>query len=155
MSNPVENSDVMAVFGAFAAAFEETYADDNWERLRQYVDDAAVYEVEGAGFDCRLEGPDAIFAGIKKSLDGFDRQLDSRAIELLGDPVIDGDTVTLEWAVTYTKEDALDFVLRGRTQASIADSRIIWMKDSYSEEMTVEAAKWLGKWGPGLDGRYI
>ena len=146
---------VMEEFGAYAAAFEETFRDDDWNRLRKYFDDAAVYEVSGAGFDCRLEGPDAILSGLKKSLDGFDRRFDSRKIDLVSEPELTDDSMQVDWTVTYTLGDAPSLVLRGHTEARLADGRIRWMRDSYTDEMSAEAAEWVGKHAPGFDGSYV
>ena len=53
-------------FMEYAAAFEETYKDDDWSRLGRYFTDDAVYEVRSETFAATLRGPDAIFTGIKK-----------------------------------------------------------------------------------------
>jgi hypothetical protein len=141
-------------FGAYAAAFELTFVDDDWSRLKQYFIDDAVYEVKGAGFDCRIKGPDAIFKGMKKSINGFDRQLDSRTIEVTSEPEVTDDSVSLDWTVTYTKEGAPNLLLRGHSEARFDGDRIAWMQDSYTDEMTAEAAEWLMKNAPGLSGSY-
>ena len=75
--------------------------DDDWSRFRPYFADDAVYEVKSNSFGCKLTGPDAIFTGIKKSLDGFDRQFESRGIDITKGPEIDGDELRADWAVTY------------------------------------------------------
>ena len=79
-----------ARFMAYAADFEQTYADDDWGRLRGHFCDDAVYEVKSPSFPCRLVGTEAIFAGMKRSVDGFDRKFDSRSISVKGAPVIKG-----------------------------------------------------------------
>src|SRR5688572_7105692 len=68
-------------FFAYAQAFEQTFADDDWSRLAQYFEPDAVYEVRNVPFACRIEGRDAIFRGIKKSLDNFDRRFADRRLE--------------------------------------------------------------------------
>ncbi len=62
--------DVLQQFGLYAAEFELTYKDDDWSRLYPYFTDDAVYEVKAKSFGCKLTGPKAIFAGMKKSRDG-------------------------------------------------------------------------------------
>src|SRR6185369_14569969 len=83
-----QRMDIMRQFLAYAGDFERTYADDDWSRLYQYFADDAVYEVKATSFGCRLQGPQAIFAGIKKSLDGFDRKFEKRDIEVTSGPEI-------------------------------------------------------------------
>lgn len=73
-------------FLSYAAEFEKSYADDDWSRLERFFADDAVYRVESNRFGCELTGPDAILAGMKKSLDGFDRRFDTREIAVQGAP---------------------------------------------------------------------
>ncbi|MFT6285536.1 MAG: hypothetical protein ACJA09_000271 [Alcanivorax sp.] len=77
----------LQAFSDYALAFEKTYIDDNWERLRQYFSDDASYEVRGGPMACEIQGVDAILAGLKKSIDGLDRQCDDCKLELRGTPV--------------------------------------------------------------------
>ena len=65
-------------FGAYAADFEQTYKDDDWSRLDRYFAPDATYQVKGEPFTTNLKGREAIFKGIKKSLDGFDRRFATR-----------------------------------------------------------------------------
>src|SRR2546429_9325087 len=77
-------------FLAYAQDFERTYVDDEWSRLEQYFTPAATYEVVGPT-PCKLNGRAAIFRGIKKSLDGFDRKFAERRISVEGTPKAEGD----------------------------------------------------------------
>ncbi|MGI9286855.1 MAG: hypothetical protein ACR2P1_15825, partial [Pseudomonadales bacterium] len=97
--------EILEQFFAYAGDFEKTYVDDEWGRLRQYFHDDATYNVMAEAIPCLLTGPDAIFAGIKKSLDGFDRKFDKRELELVGQPEVNGDELSANWAVTYRKGD--------------------------------------------------
>lgn len=59
----------------------------------KYFAPDAVYRVEGTGRrDCVLEGRDAVFQGVRRCLDGFDRQC-RREIRVAGIPSLDGNTV--------------------------------------------------------------
>ena len=73
-------------FGAYAADFEKTFKDDDWSRLDRYFAPDATYRVKGEPFAASIKGRDAIFKGIKKSLDGFDRRFATRDIALEGAP---------------------------------------------------------------------
>ena len=90
--------DTMQRFMTYAGDFEKTLGDDDWSRVKPYFADDAVYEVKAAPFACKLTGPDAICAGMKKSLDGFDRKFDRRDIEVVGQREIDGDEIRLAWS---------------------------------------------------------
>ena len=50
-------------FMAYAAAFEQTFADDNWQRLEPFFTPDATYRVSGLPASCELHGRDAIFRG--------------------------------------------------------------------------------------------
>ena len=54
------------VFMDYAAAFEQTYVDDDWSRLTQYFSKDASYEVLGGPLACKISGREAIFTGLKK-----------------------------------------------------------------------------------------
>lgn len=142
-------------FMQYAAAFEQTFADDDWSRLEPYFAEDAVYEVVGGPMACRIEGRDAILSGLKKSLDGFDRRLDGRVIAPTSPPEVTEDSVALSWQVTYSKEGAPDYVLEGRTRARYAGGVIVELVDSYSPEIAASASAWIEKYAPDLDPSYV
>jgi hypothetical protein len=146
--------EIMRQFLAYAGDFERTLADDDWGRLRQYFADDAVYEVQARSFGCRLTGPSAIFAGMKKSLDGFDRKFTTRAIEITSGPEITGDEMTMGWQVVYTKEGVPPFVLRGRSTVRYAGDRIAHLLDVYEPAMEDEIAAWQRSSGMAVDASY-
>ncbi len=146
--------DIGTRFMAYAADFERTYADDDWDRLRTHFCDDAVYEVVSASFPCRLVGPDAIFAGIKKSLDGFDRVFDAREIAVTGAPELDGDELRITWTVTYRKGDLDPFVLHGRTVARGRDGKIGALSDLYDDSVERDLAAWVAATGVEVNASY-
>jgi len=146
--------DIMQQFLAYAGDFEKTLADDNWTRLRQYFADDAVYEVKAEAFGCRLSGPAAIFAGIKKSLDGFDRKFTKRDIEVTSGPEIVGDEMRMGWKVVYGKPGLPPFVLRGNSLARYANGKIVYLADSYDPSVGAELSAWQRASGVTLDPSY-
>ena len=146
--------DIITEFSTYAGEFELTYKDDDWTRLRRFFADDAVYEVKANAFGCRLVGPDAIFRGIKKSLDGFDRKFTGREIALTSGPDVDGDEIRIGWTVTYTKEGLPPFVLRGRSMARYRDGRIAYLCDSYEPSVEAEFADWQRTTGVAVDASY-
>ena len=138
----------------YAADFERTLADDDWSRLEQYFSEDAVYRVEGDLFGCELTGPDSIFAGMKKSLDGFDRNFPEREIAMTEGPSVEGNEMRVSWTVTYHRHDLPDFVLRGKTLARIRDDKIELLVDSYDESVNAEVAGWTRETGVELDPSY-
>jgi hypothetical protein len=145
----------MTRFFEYAQDFEKTYADDDWSRLAQHFEPDAVYEVRGVPFGCRLQGRDAIFRGIKKSLDGFDRRFAERRPEITDPPIETGDEVSVGWAVVYVKPDAPPFRLRGRSTARYRGERIVHLVDEYPTGMAAEAETWLGAHAPDFDAAYV
>ncbi len=142
-------------FMTYAGEFEETFKDDNWERLRRFFTDDAVYSVRNISFACELRGPDAILAGLKKSLDGFDRRFESRSIEIVGEPELTDDSISISWRVTYTLGDAPPYLLEGRSSARYADDLLVELIDSYPEGTDERAAEWIDENGIGFDPSYV
>jgi hypothetical protein len=142
-------------FGAYAQDFEETFKDDDWSRLERHFAPDAVYEVSGEPFACTLRGREAIFKGLKKSLDGFDRRFGTREIAIEGAPEVDGDTVALPWAVTYGRPGSPPLVLRGRSKATYAGDRIARLEDAYDAAAIASASAWLRDHGRDLDPSYV
>jgi hypothetical protein len=142
-------------FMAYAADFEKTLADDDWSRLAQYFSPDAVYRVESSLFGCELTGHDAIFSGMKKSLDGFDRKFPGREITLTEGPDVEGDEMRVSWTVTYHHEGLPDFVLRGKSLARIQDDEIVLLVDSYEDSVNTEVSDWMRETGLELDPSYV
>ena len=134
--------DILQRFMAYAQDFEKTLVDDDWTRLKPYFAADAVYEVQAPGFGCKLEGPQAIFKGMKKSLDGFDRRFTGRDIDVTSGPEITGDEIKLGWTVTYNKEGLTPFVLRGRSAARYRGAEIVRLTDSYDPSVAGEFSAW-------------
>jgi len=129
-------------FFLYAGDFEKTYGDDDWTRVRPHFADDAVYEVKALSFGCRLQGPDAIVKGLKKSLDGFDRRFQKRNINVTSGPVIDGDEIRMSWEVTYHKDDLPPYTLRGRSVVRYVDDKIAYLSDLYEPSAEEAARAW-------------
>ena len=146
--------DTVERFVAYAADFEKTLADDDWSRLTPHFSETAVYRVESDLFGCELTGPENIFAGMKKSLDGFDRNFPTREIAMTEGPEVEGDEMRVSWTVTYHKPGLPDFVLRGKSLARVRDGKIVLLVDSYDERVNAEVASWVHETGLKLDPSY-
>ena len=146
--------EIIQQFLAYAGEFEKTLADDDWTRLQPFFNADAVYEVKAEVFGCRLVGPQAIFAGMKKSLDNFDRKFPKRDIEVTSGPEVDGDEMRMAWQVTYCKDGLPPYVLRGRSVVRYADGKIAYLSDLYDPSVGPEFAAWQAKTGIALDPSY-
>jgi SnoaL-like domain len=139
-------------FMAYAAAFEQTFADDDWSRLEQFFAEDAVYMVSGLPSPCELHGRDRILRGIKRSLDGFDRRMDHREIVPTAPPTEDGDRVTLHGLVRYRRGDAPPVELHATIVAEFDGDRICRMHDTFA--LDPAAMTWLASHAADLDGSY-
>ncbi len=146
--------DVMQQFMEYARDFERTLVDDDWTRLQRYFADDAVYEVKAELFGCRLSGPAAIFAGMKKSLDGFDRKFAKRDIEVTSGPEVAGEEIRFVWKVVYSKAGLPPFVLRGQSSARYANDKIAYLCDAYEPSVAVDLAAWRRESGIEIDPSY-
>lgn len=135
--------DKISLFLTYAKEFEHTFKDDDWSRLERFFAADAVYEVLNAPFACRIEGRDAVFAGLRKSISGFDRRMDTRRIEVLSPPHAEGDEFSVGWAVTYTLGDLPPLRLAARTIARYRDDHIVYLSDDYDDASGAEALAWI------------
>ena len=146
--------DVMTTFMAYAKEFETTYVDDDWQRLERFFAADAVYEVKNVSYACRLEGTEAIFAGIKKSLDHFDRRMNTRKIDVTAPPSLEGETLSVTWAVTYTRGSAPPIRISATTTGTVRDGRIVCLCDTYDTGQEEVLRAWLDEYAPDLDPSY-
>jgi hypothetical protein len=149
----------LQVFMDYAAAFEETFTDDDWSRLTPFFPEGVTYEVRGGPLACKIVGREEVFAGLKKSLDGLDRRCTDRKLELMDGPNIvdtgDGSEVSLGWNVIYQYKEAPKMTLPGRSVFNIANGVIVAMRDEYDDEEMEAVGAWLLEHGEGLDGSYV
>jgi len=153
MSSPTQDR-----FLAFAVDFEKTFADDDWTRLEPHLAEDAVYEVDAGPYSCRLEGRDAILRGMRRSLDGFDRRFDTRAVQPLGAPETvtrDGrEEMSLPWRARYELGDAPPLVLEGRSTVRCEGDAIAWLRDAYTDAQVEQLTAWVERHAPDVDLRY-
>ncbi len=152
-------SDAIQIFSDYAAAFEQTFDDDDWSRLEQYFAEDARYVVDGGPLACEIKGRDAILAGMRKSIDGFDRKFTHRDLQLTSTPTVtptaDGDEVRMTWNVHYQMEGAPDMHLPGGSMLLVRDGVIQLLQDEYQDEDLGDVGAWLAEHGAGLDAAYL
>ncbi len=117
-------------FTAYAAAFEDAYASDDWSKLDPFFTEDAVYEtLADPPFGGSIAGREAIKTHFKQICAGFDRRFDSRAVELLTPPVDRGGAVWFRWAAIYTLAGAPALRMEGEETAVFAGDRIRRLED--------------------------
>ena len=116
---------------AYATAFEEAYASDDWSKLEPFFIEDAVYEfIAPAPFGGKYEGRAAVLAQFKNSVNGLDRRFNSRKVEVLEGPVEKNGSVWIRWAAIYTLTGAPDCRMEGEERAVFTHDRISRLEDS-------------------------
>ena len=137
----------LAQFQAYAAAFEETYADDDWQRLEKYFTTDAVY---APGDGTEAVGRDQVLARLREGVNGLDRRFDSRALHATP-PSSEGDTVSLSWQLTLSKTGAPDLTATGVEHATYTDGAISRIEDVFDEGTAEGLGEWMATHGESLD----
>jgi hypothetical protein len=136
------------IYNAYFQAFEETYKDDDWNRITPYfASDMRYNNAEGQ----TLTSGAAAVQYLQTAVDALDRRFDSRAFD--GEPAItgDGDTVTLVFKVRYKIEGAPDLVICGKEVATFKEGKIQHMDDLFEDASLAEFASWMQKHAGLLD----
>jgi hypothetical protein len=138
-------------YAAYAAAFEEAYASDNWSVLEPFFTEDAVYEfIAPAPFGGKYEGRAAVLAQFKNSVNGLDRRFNSRTIDVLEGPSEKDGGVWVRWAGTYTLTGAPDFRMEGEERAVFAGDRIRRLTDSITDAEAGRAGTYFAQHGAKL-----
>jgi hypothetical protein len=128
----------------YAAAFEKSYADDDWSRIEQYFTDGAVYEGEPLA-----RGRAAVLARLKNAVNGFDRRMDSRTLTF-EKPTVKGDVVSVRWKATYTKTGLPNLTISGAEHATFDGNRIAVLRDVFDPAAEKAMGDWMQKHGAAL-----
>ena len=134
-------------FQAYADAFEETYADDNWQRLEQFFTADAVY---APGDGTEAIGRDQVLARLRDGVNGLDRRFDGRALSATP-PSAEGDTVSLSWQLTLSKAGTPDLAASGVEHATFTDGAISRLEDVFDEGTAEGLGEWMAAHGDSLD----
>jgi hypothetical protein len=138
-------------FAEYAAAFEQSFASDDWSHVAPFFADDAVYEVtlEPPMGGC-FEGRDSVLEYFKFVLDGFDRRFDSREIALTEGPTDRGDAVWIRGSATYRKAGVPDLVLVLEETATFDNGLIRRLEDRYEPEMKQHIEDYASRYGAKL-----
>jgi SnoaL-like domain len=129
-----ENMGTIDRYLAYAAAFEEAYASDDWSTLEPFFTEDAVYEfIAPAPFGGKYEGRAAVLAQFKNSVNALDRRFDSRTVEVLEGPSEKDGGVWIRWAATYTLTGVPDCRMEGEERAVLVGDRIRRLADSMTD----------------------
>jgi len=119
-------------YAAYAAAFEQAYASDDWSLVEPFFTEDAVYDAGLPGLLAgRIEGRDAILAYFRDVLDRFDRRFASRRVELLEGPREREDAVWVKGRGVYTAKNAPELAFELEETAHFSGDRIRLLEDVY------------------------
>jgi hypothetical protein len=138
-------------FIAYAAAFEEAYASDDWSTLEEYFSEDCIYEIglPALGMQ-RCEGRAAILAWFPDVLERFDRRFASRELARIDGPTEEADEVRIRGSASYRAEGVPDLVLELEETARFEGDRIVHLEDRYTPEMQAETESYLRKYAATL-----
>jgi hypothetical protein len=145
----------IARFAAYAAAFEQAYASDDWSGVAPFFHEDAVYEVHSQlPFGGRFAGRQEILTCFKRILDGFDRRFDERKVGLLEGPTEQDGRVWLRGSARYRKAGVPDLDFELEETAWFDGDRIRRLEDRYDAATEQAVAAWLERHGRavGLGG---
>lgn len=139
------------------AQFDAAVAADDFESLRSFLHDDVTYTVSGAPFACHLSGADAVLAGFRKSIHGFDRAFDERAWYGVGVRSFDPDTICARAMGVYRMGDKPLLHFSAPSVWQFHEGTIIRMHDCYdtAEHDVQRAFEWLAQYAPDLDASYV
>jgi hypothetical protein len=134
-------------FIAYAAAFEQTVADDDWARLEPYFAADAVYTVTGeAPLGGRWEGREQVLEHLRQSVDELDRRFDARRLEPVGEPKIGEGSFEMAWRGTYSKAGCPDLVFGGTERATFEGDRILLLEDVIEDGAAQQIRDYLARY---------
>ena len=134
-------------FQAYAADFELAYVDDDWSRVAAHFTKDASYD-SGDGSDAAL-GRDAIILKLKEAVDGLDRQMDQRDLQLHG-LSSNGNVVTAEWTIRYTRKGLPTLEVSGSEVAQFSENQMTELRSVINDESLVASATWMKAHGASL-----
>ena len=138
---------IAKIFSEYAQAFERVYENDDWSKLDEFFAPDAVY-LPGDGKEVR--GRDNILAHLKQSLDSFDRRFDLRRVDLVSEPVVTANQVTIQWRAAYEKRGLPDIVLCGSEEATFEGNAISRLEDSLVDGVEENLQAWIDQYGDTL-----
>lgn len=126
--------DATKQFLAYAAAFEQSLADDDWTRLEPFFALDATYSVAGGPpLGGRWEGREGVLAQLRESVHQLDRRFDARRVEVLGAPVADAGSFEMTWRATYEKVGCPDLIIGGIERAKFEGGLIRELEDEMED----------------------
>jgi ketosteroid isomerase-like protein len=136
------------------AAFEKAYQDGDWARLEPYFSEDLVYEVMNMPFHCVIKGRHAVIAGLRRSIERFDR-LCQRTVGLGAMVFEEGGNVLVHGGIRFQRGGSPPIESGLWEIATYRDGLIERLIDVYDPGDGARFDRWMAEWGDGLDASYI
>jgi hypothetical protein len=136
-------------FLAYAADFEVSYDDNDWQRLGQYFTEQASYD--GGDGSPAAHGRDALLQKFREAVDGLDRRMGSREVTL-GEVSTEGDTVVAQWTARYETEGVPALEIKGTEYAVFDGELIAKLWDEIPEDQLAVIGAWMEAHGGAMAG---
>jgi omega-amidase len=136
---------------AYAVAFEQAFASDDWTAVEAFFTEDAVYDVAlDPPLGGRYEGRAAILAYFKDILDRLDRRFESREGAFLEGPRADGERVWTRGRVVYRAAGVPDAIVEVEEVAYFDGDRIRRLEDRYDAATKQRISDYLATYGRRL-----
>ncbi len=131
-------------FAAYAMAFEQTFADDDWSRLAPHLASDVEHEVLGGGpLGWHAVGRDAFIADQKRNVEDMDRRFDLRIPEVTAGPDERDGVVWIDWRLTLRRAGIPDLIVAGTHGTWHGDGVITRIEEHVSAEVGERVATYL------------
>jgi len=134
-------------FMEYAAAFEETYSDDNWERLEQYFTPDASY---APGDGTIAQGRNEVFSTLRNAISSLDQRFDSRSFGDRPPPSEEDNVVTMEWCLILEKQGLPNLTISGTEYATFSGNAIQKLEDVFDDGAIQTLTEWMQEHGEAL-----
>ena len=139
-------STTLEQLAAYAMAFEQTFADDDWSRLQPHFAPNAEREVLGGGMLAyHSVGRDALITDLHRNVADMDRRFDLRIPEVLAGPDEREGVLWMNWRLTLWRAGIPDLVVEGSHGTWHRDGRITRIEERVSDEVGARVEAFLAE----------
>ena len=142
---------ISARFAAYAEAFEQSYASDDWSLVEPFFTEDATYEIGlPSPLGGTIAGRPAILEYFKQALDRFDRRFESRELAITDGPHESDDRIRFRGTATYRAAGVPEIVLELEETAIFEGDRICRLEDRYEPAMVEQLMSYMAEHGAKL-----
>ena len=145
MPNSVEQ------LAAYAVAFEQTFADDDWRRLAAHFAPDAEREVLGGGMLAyHSVGRAEVLSDLQRNVADMDRRFDLRVPEITAGPEERDGAAWMDWRLTFRRAGLPDLLVEGRHGTWHRDGVIVRIEEHVSDAHGAAVEAYLAKHAAAL-----